>query len=90
MWSDLRRTGPMSTLDKRRTIKENIKRNALAGKARFGTLKNDDLRFRPPRSGHELPGGRDVVSFDALPSTSTVKPLLIGVFELASLALLLE
>ena len=45
-FSDIRRSGPMSTLDKRRTIKENIKRNALQGKATFGSLKNDDLRFR--------------------------------------------
>jgi sporulation protein YhbH len=45
-FSDIRRSGPLSTLDKRRTIKENIKRNALLGSPRFGNLKNDDLRFR--------------------------------------------
>jgi sporulation protein YhbH len=37
----------MSNLDKRRTIAENIKRNALAGRgARFQDVTNDDLRFK--------------------------------------------
>jgi sporulation protein YhbH len=45
-FTDIRRTGPFSNLDKRRTIRENIKRNALMGNPRFGNLKNDDLRFK--------------------------------------------
>jgi|DewCreStandDraft_5_1066085.scaffolds.fasta_scaffold00142_71 sporulation protein YhbH len=45
-FDEVRRTGIMSNLDKRRTILENIKRNALAGRPVFGGLKNEDLRFR--------------------------------------------
>ena len=45
-FTDIRRTGPMSNLDKRRTIMENLKRNALLGKPGFGGIKNDDLRFK--------------------------------------------
>jgi sporulation protein YhbH len=45
-FSDIRRTGPFSNLDKRRTLRENIKRNALAGHARVGDLTTDDLRFK--------------------------------------------
>jgi sporulation protein YhbH len=45
---DVARHGPMSNLDKRRTIRENIRRNALGGNARFGGIKNDDLRFKIP------------------------------------------
>ena len=41
------RRGPMSNLDKKRTILTNIKRNAMHGqKARFGGVALDDLRFR--------------------------------------------
>jgi len=36
----------MSNLDKRRTIRENLLRNARAGRSGFGDLKNDDLRFK--------------------------------------------
>lgn len=45
-FTDIRRTGPFSNLDKRRTIRENIKRNAMQGSPRFGGIKNDDLRFK--------------------------------------------
>lgn len=45
-FTDIRKSGPYANLDKRRTIRENIKRNALQGHAHFGTLKNDDLRFK--------------------------------------------
>src|SRR3712207_4154100 len=42
-FNEVRRTGIMSNLDKRRTILENIKRNALRGAgARFADIKNDD------------------------------------------------
>jgi sporulation protein YhbH len=36
----------MANLDKRRTVRENIKRNALAGRPRFAGVTDDDLRFR--------------------------------------------
>lgn len=45
-FSDIRRHGPFANLDKKRTIRENLKRNALRGQARFGDLKDDDLRFK--------------------------------------------
>jgi uncharacterized protein len=45
-FTDIRKSGPFANLDKKRTIRENIKRNALQGSARFGGLKNDDLRFK--------------------------------------------
>jgi uncharacterized protein len=45
-FTDIRKSGPFANLDKKRTIRENIKRNAKQGRARFGGLKNDDLRFK--------------------------------------------
>jgi uncharacterized protein len=46
-FNEIRKKGIMSNLDKRRTIMENIRRNALAGGgARFGDIRNDDLRFK--------------------------------------------
>jgi sporulation protein YhbH len=43
---DIRKTGILPNLDKRRTIRENIKRNAARGEARFGDLRSEDLRFK--------------------------------------------
>lgn len=47
-FNEIRRTGVMSNLDKRRMILENIKRNAREqqGTARFGNVKKEDLRFK--------------------------------------------
>jgi sporulation protein YhbH len=45
-FNEVARKGVMGNLDKRRTIRENIKRNALAGRPRFAGVKPDDLRFR--------------------------------------------
>ncbi len=45
-FTDIRKSGPFSNLDKRRTIKENLKRNAMDGNAHFGGIRNDDLRFK--------------------------------------------
>jgi sporulation protein YhbH len=45
-FDEVRRTGPMSNLDKRRTIRENLVRNARAGRRGFGGIQNDDLRFK--------------------------------------------
>src|SRR5712691_6878279 len=45
-FNDVRRQGILSNLDKRRTILENVRRNALAGNPGFGGLSNDDLRFK--------------------------------------------
>jgi sporulation protein YhbH len=46
-FNEIRRTGVMANLDKRRMILENIKRNAREGrKAYFGNVKKEDLRFK--------------------------------------------
>jgi len=46
-FDEIRRTGVMANLDKRRMILENIKRNAREeGHARFGDIKKEDLRFK--------------------------------------------
>src|SRR5438067_2991657 len=45
-FTDIRRHGIMSNLDKRRTILENIKRNAMRGEARLARLRSEDLRFK--------------------------------------------
>ncbi|MDP2660254.1 MAG: sporulation protein YhbH [Dehalococcoidia bacterium] len=46
-FTDVRRTGILANLDKRRTVKEAIKRRALAhGEAKFKDIKLEDLRFK--------------------------------------------
>jgi uncharacterized protein len=43
---DIRRQGILPNLDKRRTIRENIKRNAAKGDPHFHDVRPDDLRFK--------------------------------------------
>ena len=46
-YTDLRKTGPMPNWHKKKTILENIRRNASEGREpKFGDLKQDDMRFR--------------------------------------------
>src|SRR5439155_21647232 len=46
-FNEIRRTGVIANLDKRRMIMENIRRNAREGQgAKFGDIKKDDLRFK--------------------------------------------
>lgn len=46
-FNEIRKTGVMANLDKRRMIMENIRRNAReTGKNKFGNVKKDDLRFK--------------------------------------------
>jgi uncharacterized protein len=46
-FTDVRKKGPLANLDKRRTIKENMKRNAVTtGEAKFKDIKSEDLRFK--------------------------------------------
>src|SRR5215470_7834439 len=45
-FTDVRKKGPMTNLDKKRTILENIKRNAAKGEAKFKDIKSEDLRFK--------------------------------------------
>lgn len=45
-FTEVRKKGPMSNLDRKRTIMENLKRNARLGIPSFGNISNDDLRFK--------------------------------------------
>lgn len=45
-FTDIRKTGPFSNLDKKRMMKENIKRNAARGDPHLKNPSMDDLRFR--------------------------------------------
>ena len=45
-FTEVRRQGALNNLDKRRTILENIRRNARRGVPRFAGLTRDDLRFK--------------------------------------------
>jgi sporulation protein YhbH len=45
-FTDIRKHGIMSNLDKRRTILENIKRNAIKGEPKFQDIRSEDLRFK--------------------------------------------
>jgi uncharacterized protein len=46
-FNEIRRTGVIANLDKRRMILENIRRNAREGRgAKFGEIKKEDLRFK--------------------------------------------
>lgn len=45
-FTDVRKKGPMTNLDKKRTIIENMKRNAAKGDPKFQDLKTEDLRFK--------------------------------------------
>src|SRR2546421_375658 len=45
-FTDVRKKGPLTNLDKKRTIMENMKRNAAKGDAKFQDIKSEDLRFK--------------------------------------------
>ncbi|HEY0070763.1 MAG TPA: sporulation protein YhbH [Chloroflexia bacterium] len=45
-FTDIRKKGAMSNLDKRRTLMENLKRNASAGNPSVGNIRNEDLRYK--------------------------------------------
>lgn len=45
-FTDIRKHGIMANLDKRRTIKENIKRNAMKCETGFHDIRPEDLRFK--------------------------------------------
>jgi uncharacterized protein len=45
-FTEVRKKGPMGNLDKKRTIMENLKRNAMKGLPEFGKITNEDLRFK--------------------------------------------
>lgn len=45
-FKDVRKKGIMSNIDKKRTLIENLRRNARDGKAEFGGIIPEDLRFK--------------------------------------------
>ncbi len=45
-FTDVRKTGPLANLDKKRTIMENLRRNAIKGDPHFGGIRSEDLRFK--------------------------------------------
>src|SRR5260370_5813690 len=45
-FTDVRKKGPLTNLDKKRTILENLKRNAAKGDPKFKDIKSEDLRFK--------------------------------------------
>lgn len=45
-FTDVRRRGALANLDKRRTLRENLKRNAARGLPSVDNLRDDDLRFK--------------------------------------------
>lgn len=45
-YTDIRRRGSLANLDKRRTLIENVKRNAARGVPEVGDLREADLRFK--------------------------------------------
>jgi sporulation protein YhbH len=45
-FTEVRKKGPMANLDRKRTIMENLKRNARLGVPGLGNFSNDDLRFK--------------------------------------------
>jgi len=45
-FNDIRKTGPLANLDKRRTLLTNLRRNARKGRPHVGDIHNEDLRFK--------------------------------------------
>jgi len=45
-FTDVRRKGIMSNIDKKRTILENLRRNSREGRSEIGGISPDDLRFK--------------------------------------------
>jgi sporulation protein YhbH len=45
-FNEVRKHGPLSNLDKRRTLFENLRRNARMGRPVIGGVQNEDLRFK--------------------------------------------
>jgi sporulation protein YhbH len=62
-FNEIRRTGVMANLDKRRMILENIRRNARENKgARFGNVKKEDLRFKTWEEQHRYESNAVVIA----------------------------
>ncbi len=73
VFNDIRKSGPLSNLDKKRTILENMKRNAAKGTkpVKFSNVQKDDLRFKSWESVPQ-PSTTAVEVFDIDRSTSMI------------------
>jgi hypothetical protein len=58
----VRKRGPMANLDKRRTLLENLRRNALNGHPGYGELNESDLRFRSWNQQQKLESNAVIVA----------------------------
>ncbi|MCA1816396.1 MAG: sporulation protein YhbH [Acidobacteria bacterium] len=62
-FNEIRRTGVMANLDKRRMILENIRRNARENKgAKFGGVRKEDLRFKTWEEAHRYESNAVVIA----------------------------
>ncbi len=52
-FEDIRKKGSLANLDRRRTLKQTVKRRAAKGEPRVGKIVDDDLRFRIPEIHEE-------------------------------------
>lgn len=53
-FEDIRKKGSLANLDRRRTLKQNLKRQAGNGHKKLGKFVDDDLRFRVPETHDEF------------------------------------
>jgi sporulation protein YhbH len=53
-FEDIRKKGSLANLDRRRTLKQSLKRHAAMGKPKVGKIVDDDLRFRIPEIRDEF------------------------------------
>lgn len=53
-YEDIRKKGSLANLDRRRTLKQNLKRQARSGRRKLGKIVDDDLRFRVPETHDEF------------------------------------
>ena len=80
-FTDIRKIGSLANLDKRRSLRENLKRQASKGNAHVGPFVNDDLRFKV-WDEHEERQARAAVycAIDVSGSMSTEKKFIAKVF----------
>src|SRR3990167_3833816 len=80
-FTDIRKKGSLANLDKRRSLRENLKRQASKGNAHVGPFVNDDLRFKV-WDEHEERQARAAVycAIDVSGSMSTEKKFIAKVF----------
>ena len=52
-FEDIRKKGSLANLDRRRTLKQSLKRHAAMGRPKVGKIVDDDLRFRIPEIHEE-------------------------------------